>query len=114
MLFPTIRFAMFFAVVMPASWLLTPLPRRRHVAARLGGDLSDEDHGQRWAIPAGLIAAAALLGPLAPSGGWPTSLKVVLWLAALGLFGLGLVRWFDLTRTSSSRSATRANTSRNT
>ncbi|CAN5500741.1 hypothetical protein BH10ACT1_BH10ACT1_26010 [soil metagenome] len=89
MLFPTIRFAMFFAVVMPASWLLMPLPGRRE---RRG----PEDHGQPWIIPAALVCAAALLGPLAPSGGWPTALKAILWLAALALGGLGVVRWFDL------------------
>jgi len=89
-LFPTIRFAMFFAVVMPASWLLMPLPGRRSRAAAL------DDHGQPWLIPSALVVAAALLGPLAPSAGWPTALKVILWLAALGLAGLGVVRWFDL------------------
>ncbi|QXC61217.1 MBOAT family protein [Aquihabitans sp. G128] len=89
MLFPTIRFAMFFAVVMPASWLLMPLPGR---SRQRGG----EDHTQPWIVPTGLIAAAALLGPLAPSGGWPTALKVLLWLAALGIAGVGVVRWFDL------------------
>ncbi len=56
-----------------------------------------EDHTQPWIIPAALVGAAALLGPLAPSGGWPIVLKVILYLAALGLAGLGVVRWFDLT-----------------
>lgn len=91
MLFPTIRFAIFFALVMPASWLLMPLPSRR------GRNADDHDHGQRWIIPAGMLGAAALLGPLAPSDGWPTALKVVLWLAALALAGLGVSRWLDLT-----------------
>ena len=32
-------------------------------------------HGQPWIVPAGMIGAAALLGPLAPSDGWPTALQ---------------------------------------
>ena len=91
MLFPTIRFAIFFAVVMPASWLLMPLPGR--AARRALG----EDRGQRWIIPAGLIGAAALLGPLAPNDAWPTALKVILGLVSLCLAALGVIRWFDLT-----------------
>lgn len=91
MLFPTIRFAIFFAIVMPASWLLMPLPGRARRRAHR------EDHGQSWLIPAGLLGAAALLGPLAPSDGWPTAVKVILGLVSLGLAGLGVVRWFELT-----------------
>lgn len=91
MLFPTIRFAIFFAVVMPASWLLMPL------LGRAGWRGHAQDRGQAWTIPAGLIGAAALLGPLAPNEGWPTGLKVILTLASLVLAGLGVIRWFDLT-----------------
>ena len=91
MLFPTIRFAIFFVIVMPASWLLMPLPGRGGQRAR--GD----DRSQPWIIPAGLLGAAALLGPLAPSDGWPTAVQVILGLISLGLAGLGVVRWFDLT-----------------
>ncbi len=93
MLFPTIRFALFFAVVMPASWLLTPLPRRRGGA---GAAVVNDDRSQPWAMPAALIAAAVLLGPLAPSGGWPTLIKVLLWLVASSLAAVGVIRWFDL------------------
>jgi len=89
-LFPTIRFVIFFALVMPASWLLMPLPSRRGRAS------GDHDHDQPWIVPAAMIGAAALIGPLAPSDGWPTALKAVLWLAALALAGLAVVRWFDL------------------
>ncbi len=94
MLFPTIRFAIFFALVMPASWLLMPLPGRR--SGRRAAAARGEDIAQPWIVPAGMIGAAALLGPLAPSADWPGPLKVVLWLVALGLAGAGLVRWFDL------------------
>jgi alginate O-acetyltransferase complex protein AlgI len=89
-LFPTIRFAIFFAVVMPASWMLMPVP-----GARRGGG-GRHDHGQPWIIPAGMLGAAALLGPLAPSDGWPTALKALLWIAALVLGATAVVRWFDL------------------
>ncbi len=88
MLFPTIRFALFFAVVMPASWILMPLPGgRRQMAA---------DQDQPWLIPASLLALAAVLGPLAPWSS-PTAVVVLGWVAALGLGGLAIVRWLDLT-----------------
>ncbi|MEO6627890.1 MAG: MBOAT family O-acyltransferase, partial [Aquihabitans sp.] len=89
MLFPTIRFAMFFAVVLPLSWMLMPLPRRR------GTRLGDEAH-QPWLLPAGMLAGAAMLGPLAPSQGWPTALTVLGWLAALALGAGAVMRWIDL------------------
>jgi D-alanyl-lipoteichoic acid acyltransferase DltB (MBOAT superfamily) len=89
-LFPTIRFAIFFAVVMPASWMLMPVP-----TSRRGGRHRD-DRGQPWIVPALLLGAAALLGPLAPTDGWPTALRAVLWLVALGLGGVAVVRWVDL------------------
>ncbi|HEX2576613.1 MAG TPA: MBOAT family protein [Aquihabitans sp.] len=92
MLFPTIRFAIFFALVMPASWLLMPLPGKR---GRSSQDHED-DRGQPWIVPAGMVGAAALLGPLAPSEGWPSALRVVCWLAAIALAGLGIARWLDL------------------
>nr|HMS90571.1 hypothetical protein [Acidimicrobiales bacterium] len=88
MLFPTIRFALFFAVVMPASWVLMPLAGRSQGAA-LDGD------EQPWLVPTALLALAAVLGPLAPWDG-PTALTVLGWLAALGLGGLAVVRWLDL------------------
>jgi len=87
-LFPTIRFALFFAVVMPASWVLMPLAGRSQGAA-LDGD------EQPWLVPTALLALAAVLGPLAPWDG-PTALTVLGWLAALGLGGLAVVRWLDL------------------
>ncbi len=86
MLFPTIRFAIFFVVVMPASWMLMPLARDH--TARLERD-------QPWAVPALLLGGAALIGPLAPSG-LPTAVRALTWLLALGLAALALVRWFDL------------------
>lgn len=89
MLFPTIRFAMFFAVVMPVSWLLMPIAGRR-------GQRHAPGEQQPWLVPLGLLAAAALLGPLAPSAGWPGAVKAVLWLVALGLGFLAVVRWLDL------------------
>ena len=88
MLFPTIRFAIFFVVVMPASWLLMPLPGRSRTRATLEDD-------QPWLVPAGLVALAAVLGPLAPWDG-PAALTVIGWLAALGLGGLGVLRWMEL------------------
>lgn len=88
MLFPTIRFAIFFVVVMPASWLLMPLPSR-------GRALVSRDEDQPWMVPAALLALAAVLGPLAPWDG-PTFLTALGWLAALGLGGLAVVRWLDL------------------
>lgn len=88
MLFPTIRFALFFAVVMPASWILMPLAARSRGAA-----LGDDD--QPWLIPTALLAVAAVVGPLAPWDG-PTAVTVLGWLAALGLGGLAVVRWLDL------------------
>jgi D-alanyl-lipoteichoic acid acyltransferase DltB (MBOAT superfamily) len=87
-LFPTIRFALFFAVVLPASWVLMPLAGRSP-----GGAPADDD--QPWLAPTALLALAAVLGPLAPWDG-PTALRVVGWLAALGLGGLAVVRWLDL------------------
>jgi alginate O-acetyltransferase complex protein AlgI len=87
-LFPTIRFAIFFVVVMPASWLLMPLPSR-------GRALVSRDEDQPWMVPAALLALAAVLGPLAPWDG-PTFLTALGWLAALGLGGLAVVRWLDL------------------
>ena len=88
MLFPTIRFAIFFVVVMPASWLLMPLPSR-------GRALVSRDEDQPWMVPAALLALAAVLGPLAPWDG-PTFLTALGWLAALGVGGLAVVRWLDL------------------
>jgi alginate O-acetyltransferase complex protein AlgI len=87
-LFPTIRFAIFFVVVMPASWLLMPLPSR-------GRALVSRDEDQPWMVPAALLALAAVLGPLAPWDG-PTFLTALGWLAALGVGGLAVVRWLDL------------------
>ncbi len=86
MLFPTIRFAIFFLVV---SWLLMPLPGRR---AALG----DLDRSQPWIAPVGMLGAAALLGPLAPSSGWPGPLRTLGWLAAIALAVVAVVRWLDL------------------
>ena len=88
MLFPTIRFAIFFAVVMPASWLLMPLP------SRYTRDRQDPNHP--WIPIVALLALAAVLGPFAPWSG-PTALSVVGWLAGLGLAGLAVARWLDLT-----------------
>jgi D-alanyl-lipoteichoic acid acyltransferase DltB (MBOAT superfamily) len=87
-LFPTIRFALFFAVVLPASWVLMPLAGRTP-------DGAPADDDQPWLAPTALLALAAVLGPLAPWDG-PTALRVVGWLAALGLGGLAVVRWLDL------------------
>jgi D-alanyl-lipoteichoic acid acyltransferase DltB (MBOAT superfamily) len=107
-LFPTIRFAMFFAVVMPASWLLMPIPGR---AARRGRG-SEPDHAQPWVEAFGMIALAAWLGPLHPGTGWLASVldvvgatpphglatfaNFVCWAAAVALFVLGVRRWIDL------------------
>ena len=55
-LFPTIRFALFFAVVMPASWVLMPLAGRSQGAA-LDGD------EQPWLVPTALLALAAATLP---------------------------------------------------
>jgi alginate O-acetyltransferase complex protein AlgI len=90
-LFPTTTFAIFFVIVLPASWLLTPL-----VVRHRGDPLVEHNTTQPWAIPLGLLTVAALLGPFAPSAGWPGPLKVLLWLVALGLAGAAVVRWFDL------------------
>ncbi len=104
MLFPTIRFAIFFAVVMPASWALMPLAatwvdRGRghgHGADAGGADAGGADLRPRpWLVPAALLALAAVLGPFAPWNG-PTALVVLGWLASLGLAGLAVVRWIDL------------------
>ncbi len=85
MLFPTIRFAIFFVVVMPASWMLMPL-RRAHDA---------DERAQPWALPALLIGVAALLGPLAPTSlAFPV--RVVGWLFALAVGALAVIRWLDL------------------
>lgn len=86
MLFPTIRFAIFFAVVMPVSWLLMPLPSRWR----------PDDDTQPWLAPVGLIAAAALLGPFAPTDGWPTAIRLLLFAAALVLAALAVIRLMDL------------------
>ncbi len=107
-LFPTIRFAMFFAVVMPASWLLMPLPGR---PGRRGRGV-DPDHAQPWVEAFGMIALAAWLGPLHPGTGWlasvldivgltpphglATATNALCWLAAVALVVLGLRRWLDL------------------
>jgi D-alanyl-lipoteichoic acid acyltransferase DltB (MBOAT superfamily) len=88
-LFPTIRFAIFFAVVLPASWLLTPLPGRRR-------GHGPDDHAQPWLIPVALAALGALVGPLAP-GDWPTAVRILGWLVTLGCAGFGVIRWLDLT-----------------
>lgn len=88
MLFPTIRFAIFFAVVMPVSWMLMPIPR--------SGQGVHHDHAQPWVAPVGLLALASLLGPFAPTDGWPTVLSAFLWLLALGVGALAVARWADL------------------
>ena len=86
MLFPTIRFAIFFAMVLPASWLLTPHPLGRGERER---------RAQPWALPVLLVALGALAGPLAPTG-WPGAARGVGWLVAIGAVVLGAVRWWDL------------------
>ena len=90
MLFPTIRFALFFVAVMPVSWLLMPLPGRYRSAV---------DRDQPWLPVVGLAAAALLLGPLAPSDGWPVAPRVVLGLAALALAALAVIRLIDALKT---------------
>ena len=88
MLFPTIRFAMFFAVVMPASWVLMPL-----VSEWRRDDPRERD--ETWVVPAALLALAAVLGPLAPWDG-PTAVSWLGWIAALGAGYLAVTRWVDL------------------
>jgi len=87
-LFPTIRFAMFFAVVMPASWVLMPL-----VSEWRRDDPRERD--ETWVVPAALLALAAVLGPLAPWDG-PTAVSWLGWIAALGAGYLAVTRWVDL------------------
>jgi len=90
-LFPTIRFALFFAVVMPASWLLTPLGASR-------GKDSPEHHEPRqpWQGPVVIAVAAALLWLVARSVSWPGPIFVVLVLGAIGVAIIAARRWFAL------------------
>jgi D-alanyl-lipoteichoic acid acyltransferase DltB (MBOAT superfamily) len=95
-LFPTIRFAIFFAVVLPASWALMPLPNRWLAErSRRGTTRPDGAETAAWVVPTALLALAAVLGPLAPWSG-PAALTGLGWLAAAGLGGLAVVRWIDL------------------
>jgi alginate O-acetyltransferase complex protein AlgI len=89
-LFPTITFTLFFVVVLPASWLLMPRPRRRRAS-----DVASE-RSQPWLAVAATAAAAALLGPLSPLDGGPTPVRVLLWGAAVALGASALARWAAL------------------
>ncbi|HEY4378256.1 MAG TPA: MBOAT family protein [Acidimicrobiales bacterium] len=74
MIFPTIRFAIFFAIVLPLSWLLMPVHDARPARSRVT---------QRLLVGLTLLAAAlALDGPLGLNGG--VAHPVVLALAAAG------------------------------
>ena len=92
MLFPTIRFAIFFAVVLPASWLLLPHGRRWRVFMLAASLLFYASWNDRYVLllAASIIGNQALAqrihrseGPLRK--GW-TVLAVVLNLAPLGWF----------------------------
>ncbi|CAN5905394.1 hypothetical protein BH23ACT2_BH23ACT2_27630 [soil metagenome] len=87
-LFPTIRFAIFFVVVLPAAWLLMPLPGRYRRAKH--------DRSHAWIASVGLASAAALLGPLAPTEGWSEGPRTVLWVVAGGLGVAAVAHWATL------------------
>lgn len=96
MLFPTIRFAIFFAVVMPASWILMPLASEwRGESAQADSRSGAGGARDAWLVPAALLALAVVLGPFAPWDG-PAALTWLGWLAALGAAGLAVTRWIDL------------------
>jgi alginate O-acetyltransferase complex protein AlgI len=98
-LFPQIRFAMFFAIVMPACWLLMPLPGRIRRA------LEEDDRHHVWLVPFVLLVAAALFGPLnhvlvgtplAFLTGWPPLLRIVQWMFAFAFFYRAVRDWLVL------------------
>jgi D-alanyl-lipoteichoic acid acyltransferase DltB (MBOAT superfamily) len=97
-LFPQIRFAIFFAIVMPACWLLMPLPGR-------GRRAWEDDDRHPWVVPFGLLVAAAVLGPLVHQlEGTPLSflvdppslIRLVEWMVAIALAYRAVRDWLVL------------------